>query len=74
MKSILNEALTKFNHHSFIESDPVTIPHLFTKKADIEIAGFIAATFAWGQRPTIINKSKEFLKSHKSYKSCSKPE
>jgi uncharacterized protein (TIGR02757 family) len=40
----------------------VSIPHLFTKKQDIEIAGFFAAIFAWGNRTTIINKSRELMK------------
>lgn len=51
----------EYNRPSFIEADPVCIPHLFTKKQDIEIAGFFAAIFAWGIRTTIINKSKELL-------------
>jgi uncharacterized protein (TIGR02757 family) len=41
--------------------DPISIPHLFTKKQDIEIAGFFAAVFAWGNRTTIINKSRELM-------------
>lgn len=52
----------EYNRPSFIEADPVCIPHLFTKKQDIEIAGFFAAIFAWGNRTTIINKSRELLK------------
>ncbi len=61
LKATLDEAFFKFSNRGFIEEDPVLIPHLFQKKQDIEIAGYIAATFAWGQRKTIINKSKEFL-------------
>ena len=41
--------------------DPVAIPHLFSKKQDIEISGFFAATFAWGNRPTIIRKCRELM-------------
>src|SRR6187402_3486681 len=51
----------EYNRPSFIEADPVCIPHLFTKKQDIEIAGFFAATFAWGIRATIIAKSRELM-------------
>ncbi|MEY4098512.1 MAG: hypothetical protein RL170_1356, partial [Bacteroidota bacterium] len=51
----------QYNHIEFIEKDPICIPHLFTKQQDIEIAGFFAAIFAWGNRTTIINKSKELL-------------
>lgn len=47
-----------YNQPGFITNDPISIPHAFSKKQDIEIAGFIAATLAWGQRATIINKSK----------------
>ena len=50
-----------YNQPSFIYNDPVHIPHLFSKKQDKEIAGFFAATFAWGTRPTIIRKSTELM-------------
>ena len=50
-----------YNQHSFIKDDPISVPHLFAKKQDIEIAGFFAAVFAWGNRTTIINKSKELM-------------
>jgi len=59
--AFLNKKVDLYNQPSFINSDPVSIPHLFTKKQDIEIAGFFAAIFAWGNRTTIINKSKELL-------------
>ena len=51
----------KYNTPSFIESDPISVPHHFTKLQDIEISGFFAATFAWGLRKTIINKSLELM-------------
>lgn len=57
----LNAKVDEYNQPSFIKSDPISIPHLFTKKQDIEIAGFFAATFAWGNRTIIINKSKELM-------------
>lgn len=57
----LNEKVAQYNQPSFIKDDPICIPHLFTKKQDIEIAAFFAATFAWGNRTTIINKSKELM-------------
>lgn len=59
--NFLNEKADLYNQPSFIKNDPVSIPHLFTQKQDIEIAGFFAATFAWGNRTTIIQKSKELL-------------
>lgn len=57
----LNEKVAAYNQPFFITDDPISVPHLFTKKADIEIAGFFAAMFAWGSRTTIINKSKELM-------------
>ncbi len=57
----LNKKVDEFNQPFFIKDDPICIPHSFTKKQDIEIAGFFAAIFAWGNRVTIINKSKELL-------------
>ena len=58
---LLEEKASFYNHPRFIETDPISIPHLFTKKEDIEIAGFLAATLAWGQRVTIINKGRELM-------------
>ena len=56
LKIFLDKKVEEFNNVSFIKDDPVCLPHLFDKKQDIEIAGFFAATFAWGIRKTIINK------------------
>lgn len=61
LKAFLDKKVKEYNRPAFIKDDPVGIPHLFTKKQDIEIAGFFAAIFAWGNRTTIINKSKELL-------------
>ncbi len=58
---LLNAKVELYNQQAFIKDDPICIPHLFTKQQDIEIAGFFAAAFAWGNRTTIINKSKELL-------------
>ena len=58
---LLNEKVEKYNHSSFIVNDPICIPHRFIKKQDIEIMGFWAATLAWGQRKTIINKCSELV-------------
>jgi uncharacterized protein (TIGR02757 family) len=62
LKEFLDEKYKQYNRPEFIESDPVCIPHLFNVAEDIEIAGFLAATLAWGQRKTIIHKSKELLR------------
>lgn len=61
LKFFLSEKIELYNNPSFIKNDPISIPHLFTKKQDIEIAGFFAALFSWGNRTTIINKSKELM-------------
>jgi len=61
LKSFLDEKVLQYNKPNFIEHDPVSIPHLFTKKPDIEIAGLFAATLAWGQRITIINNCKKLM-------------
>lgn len=56
---LLETKAGQYNRPAFIPSDPVSIPHLFSKKQDIEIMGFWAAVLAWGQRKTIINKCLE---------------
>ncbi len=61
LKDFLDAKVELYNQPSFIKDDPICIPHLFTQKQDIEIAGFFAAMFAWGNRTTIINKSKELM-------------
>jgi uncharacterized protein (TIGR02757 family) len=61
LKKFLDTKVNEYNTPAFIEPDPVSIPHLFSKKQDIEIAGFFAAIFAWGNRTTIINKSKQLM-------------
>jgi len=61
LKDFLDKKADEYNRSSFIKDDPICIPHLFSKKQDIEIAGFFASIFAWGNRTTIINKSRELM-------------
>lgn len=61
LKAFLDEKVSLYNRPDFIEDDPISVPHRFGKKQDIEISGFFAATLAWGQRKTIINKSLELM-------------
>jgi len=61
LKKFLEEKYLLYNQPSFIESDPVSIPHLFTRKEDIEISSFFTATIAWGQRTTIINNANRLM-------------
>ncbi len=59
--NLLNAKFVEYNTPNFIAKDPIAIPHLFTIKQDIEIAAFFAATFAWGNRTSIINSCKRLL-------------
>jgi len=61
VKAFLDAKVAQYNQPGFIENDPISIPHLFNRKQDIEIMGFWAATLSWGQRVTIIKKCKELI-------------
>ncbi len=58
LKEFLEEKYDLYNRESFITTDPIQIPRAFSKKEDVEIAGFLSASIAWGQRPTIIRNAK----------------
>ena len=58
----LNFKADLYNNPNFITSDPIQIPHLFALKEDIEIAGFLTATIAWGNRKMIINNAMKLMK------------
>lgn len=62
LKDFLDEKVLRYNNPAFIESDPVSIPHMFDLKQDIEISGFLAATIAWGNRTTIIKNAVSMMK------------
>lgn len=62
LKELLDEKYFQFNNTAFIETDPISIPHQFSKKEDIEIAGFLVATIAWGQRKSIINNGNKLMR------------
>ena len=64
LKDFLDAKVVQYNNPKFIESDPIQVPHLFTKKVDIEIAGFLTAAIAWGNRKSIINNA-EYTESSK---------
>ena len=61
LKEFLDEKVELYNKPNFIESDPIQIPHLYSLKEDIEIAGFLAATIAWGNRKMIIINAKKMM-------------
>jgi len=62
VKELLDEKYFQFNNTSFIETDPISIPHQFSKKEDIEIASLLVATIAWGQRISIINNGNKLMR------------
>ncbi len=63
IKNLLDSSVEYYNRRSFIAADPIQVPHSFSKREDIEIAGFLTATFAWGQRAVIINNAYRLLES-----------
>ena len=61
MKAFLDEKACRFNASYFIDADPISIPHRFRKKEDIEIAAFLAASIAWGNRKSIVNNASKMM-------------
>ena len=61
LKEFLDQKYHEYNNPDFIESDPISIPHSFSLNADVEIAGLLTATIAWGQRKTIINNANKIM-------------
>ncbi len=61
LKKLLDGKVALYNRPSFIEKDPVCIPHSFSKKQDIEISGLFVALLAWGNRTTIINNCRKLM-------------
>ena len=62
LKPFLDEKVQLYNQFKFIATDPISIPHQFHKKEDIEITGFLIATIAWGNRKSILNNGERLLK------------
>ncbi len=61
IKEFLDEKVEKYNRPEFIENDPISIPHMFSNKEDIEIAGFLTATIAWGRRDLILKSARQLM-------------
>ena len=61
LKSFLDFKAEQYNTPEFIATDPVQIPHQFSKKEDIEIAGFLTATIAWGNRKSILKNANRLM-------------
>lgn len=61
LKEFLDEKAELYNSSQFIETDPIRVPHRYSAKEDIEIAGFLTATIAWGNRKSIIANAEKLL-------------
>lgn len=61
IRNYLERKTQEYNRPEFIAADPISVPHLFSSKEDREIAGFLAATIAWGQRPTIVKNGMRLM-------------
>lgn len=61
LKDFLDTKVLQYEHPKFLESDPLQIPHRFSKKEDIEISAFLTATIAWGNRKSIINNATQLM-------------
>ncbi|MFN8321924.1 MAG: TIGR02757 family protein [Chitinophagales bacterium] len=58
---LLEHKFKQYNSTAFIETDPICLPHQFTKLQDIEIIGFWVAMLAWGNRKSIITSGNRLL-------------
>jgi len=63
LQAFLEAKHDQYNRPDFIATDPISVPRRFTRKQDIEIAGFFAATIAWGQRPTILRNANKLMQA-----------
>ena len=61
LRDFLNTKSQQYNHPNFIASDPIQIPKQFDTKEDIEIAGFLSAIIAWGNRASIIKSASNIM-------------
>lgn len=61
LHELLEERCDYYNRQSFIESDPISVPHQFSSPDDIEIAAFLTATISWGQRPVLIRNANRLM-------------
>lgn len=61
LKDLLDTLAERYNNSSFIAEDPISIPHQFSTKEDIEISGFLVATIAWGNRLSIVKNGNRMM-------------
>ena len=62
MRELLERLHDRYNNESFIEADPISVPHSFTRPVDRAIAGFLAATIAWGNRRAIVQSAHRMMR------------
>ena len=62
MRDLLERLHDRYNNESFIEADPISVPHSFTSTVDREVAGFLAATIAWGNRRAIVQSAHRMMR------------
>ena len=61
LANLLEKKSLQYNSPNFIPADPISIPHRFTKKEDIEISGFLTALISWGRRDLIIRNASNLM-------------
>ncbi len=61
VKQFLESKTAEYNRPSFIAKDPISIPHSFSRKEDIEISGFLTALISWGRRPAILKSAQKLM-------------
>ena len=61
LKDFLDKKVIQYNTPLFIETDPIQIPHMFSKTEDVEIAAFLTSTIAWGKRSIIIRNALKLM-------------
>lgn len=61
LRDLLEHLHDKYNRPEFIEPDPISIPHSFSDRHDREVAGFMAATIAWGNRKAIVKSAARMM-------------
>ena len=61
LKDLLESRYQMYNNKEFIPSDPISIPHRFNQKRDIEIAGFLTALISWGNRKAILKSASDMM-------------
>ena len=61
MRAVLDEKFACYNCKEFIKNDPISFPHSFTRREDVEIAALLASTIAWGNRKMILSSGRKMF-------------